>query len=359
MEIVVLQCIPSGLPQGSHLGPLLFILFFNDATKIFKFAKLGVFADDLKLYAKINSSTDAVYLQEDMDLFSAWCKKNGMELSIDKCKIMTFHRKSLPIDHDYRIESTSVERVREIRDLGVTLDEKLNFNSHVAKIVSKAHSMLGFLKRICYEFRNVRALTSIYNAHVRSHLEYASVLWNPHYAVRSGEIESVQKQFVMFALRKSVRRDSNFRLPPYADRCSSLGLETLARRRDNSCIFFVFDVLRKNIDAPQLLEIFDSLRTVNRTYSFRTMNIFRTVFHRTKYRASEPINAASKLFNTVSHLYVDETSRESFRAKVRALTTIREFTPVSHFHWDDCVLCHEFVLPYDVLHSLIARHLLL
>lgn len=92
--------VPSGLPQRP---PLLFILFINDATKIFRFAGLGVFADDLKLYAKVDSETDALQLQDDVNLFHAWCSNNGMELNIEKFKTMSFHRKSTPILFSYTI----------------------------------------------------------------------------------------------------------------------------------------------------------------------------------------------------------------------------------------------------------------
>lgn len=315
--------VPSGIPQGSHLGPLLFILFFNDATLSFRSAKLGVFADDLKMYMKVKTIDDALCLQQDVNAFSEWCKRNALTLSIDKCKCMTFHRKNEPILYDYTIDGAVVGRVRKIRDLGVILDEKLDFNSHIASKVSKAYSMLGFLKRVCADFRKVKALTSIYNAHVRSHLEYASVLWNPNYDVHASKIESVQKQFVLYALRRTVRRDSNFVLPQYVDRCATLNLETLERRRTNACIFFVFDVLTKIIDSPQLLDIFNSIRNVPvHTYWFRATKWFSTIYHRTKYGSSEPINHASKLFNKVAHLFVDGTSRESFRTQVKALLII-------------------------------------
>lgn len=142
---------------------------------------------------------------------------------------------------------------------------------------------LGFLKRICCDFRKVKAITSIYNAHVRSHLEYAFVIWNPIYGVHSDKIESVQKQFVIYALRGSVRRDAVYILPPYSVRCSTLGLESLARRRSNSCIFFVYDVLSKAIDAPQLYDVFNSIINVPlHSYGLRMMNVFRNVFHRTQ-----------------------------------------------------------------------------
>ena len=213
--------------------------------------------------------------------------------------------------------------------------------------------MLGFLKRICYDFHNVRALTSVYNAHVRSHLEYASVLWNPSYDVHSDKIESVQKQYVIYALRRTIRRDSDYKLPPYSDRCSSLDLETLARRRTNSCIFFVFDLLTKYIDSPQLYDILQSIRNVpSHTYNFRVMDIFRNVFHRTNYGSSEPINSATKLFNKVDHLLVDGISRGAFRNVVKALSVIWEnpTSSVSNFRalsfHSECslyvCLCHEF-----------------
>jgi hypothetical protein len=315
--------VTSGLPQGSHLGPLLFIFFFNDATKVFRTAKIGIFADDLKMYLRIDNSNDALNLQQDMNSFTMWCEKNGMTLSIEKCKIMSFHRKETPIAYDYSIDNTVLGRVNEFRDLGVILDTKLTFNTHVAKIVSKAYSMLGFAKRICADFKNTKALTSIYNAHVRSHLEYASVVWSPAYDVHCDKIESVQKQFVIYALRRSIRRDVNFRLPPYTDRCASLKLETLERRRTNSSIFFVFDILTKVIDSPQLYDLLDSIRNVPvHSYIMRAVNVFRTVYHRTNYGLNEPINAASKLFNRVSHLFVDGISREVFRKQVKALWTI-------------------------------------
>ena len=236
---------------------------------------------------------------------------------------MSFHRKPNPLLYDYTIDNTIISRVKEVRDLGVILDEKLNFNSHIARIVSKAYSMLGFVKRICYDFRDPMALTSIYNAHVRSHMEYASVIWNPIYGVHSDKIESVQKQFIIYALRRSVKRDAEYRLPPYPVRCSTLGLESLARRRSNSCIFFVFDVLSKFIDAPQLHEVFNSIMNVPaHSYGFRVMNIFRNIFHRTNYGSSETVYSATRLFNKVSHLYVDGISRGTFRTQVRALCVI-------------------------------------
>lgn len=167
--------------------------------------------------------------------------------------------------------------------------------------------MLGFLKRICYEFRDLKALTRIYIAHVRSHLEYASVIWNPIYNVHCEKIESVQKQFVICALRKSVRRDSEYRLTTLLRQIPTLGLESLARRRSNSSIFFV----SKIIDVPHLFETFNSIRNVPaHTYGLRVLNIFRNIFHRTKYGTSEPVNTVWMLFKKKSAICTSMAFRE-------------------------------------------------
>ena len=210
----------SGIPQGSHLGPLLFILFFDDVTKVIKSAMFSLFADDLKIHRVVKTVRDCNALQDDLVGIDRWCSENGLELSLGKCKVMSFCRKSKPVLYDYSISDVRLERVKEMKDLGVTFTENLSFNSHVNVAVSKAYAMLGFMKRVCRRFRNVQTLKSVYCAYVRSHLEYASLVWFPHCKERSAEIESIQKKFVMYALRRSVRRDENFRLPPYADRFS-------------------------------------------------------------------------------------------------------------------------------------------
>lgn len=151
------------------------------------------------------------------------------------------------------IENDSLKRVESIRDLGVLMDKELTFSKHIQNIISKSYSMLGFVMRICKDFSSIQALKSVYFAHVRSYLEYASVVWHPYKETYINKIESIQKKFLIYALRRTVLRDNNFKLPPYITRCESIGLEVLARRRINACAFFAFDLMRKRLDAPALL----------------------------------------------------------------------------------------------------------
>ena len=123
-----------------------------------------------------NSRADAMNLQEDIDAFEAWCCVNRMTVSAPKFKVMSFYRIREPVVFDYSIEGAVLIRVSQVVDLGVLLDTHLTFKPHVGVKLAKGYSMLGFLKRLCAEFVDTRCLTSLYVAHVRSHLEYASVV---------------------------------------------------------------------------------------------------------------------------------------------------------------------------------------
>lgn len=81
--------VTSGVPQGSHLGPLLFLLYFNDVTEVIKSSKCSLYADDLKVYNEITSLRDCVAMQKDLDMLDEWCKENFLMLSVTKCNVMS------------------------------------------------------------------------------------------------------------------------------------------------------------------------------------------------------------------------------------------------------------------------------
>lgn len=307
--------VKSGVPQGSHLGPLLFILFMDDVTKIFKSMRL-LYADDLKLCGKVKSVADAIRLQMDLDALSRWCKLNRLDLNIDKCKVISFFRIKSPIHFQYSIDGISLSRVKIIQDLGVWMDEQLTFDRHIEFITSKAYSMLGFVKRICKEFTNMQALKSVYFTLVRSCLEYASVVWHPYQLVHMNKIESIQKKFLMYALRRTVRRDRNYRLPSYLDRCASINIEPLWRRRINLNILFVYDLLSGRIKSPALLSL---VRFNNPVRTFRRTELLVVDFHRTDYGQHEPMNNIVRMFNYFSDLYDQSLTRNVFRTRVRSM----------------------------------------
>lgn len=295
----------SGVPQGSHLGPLLFILFVNDIPDIFKTANCLMYADDVKIFHPVSSITDANELQSDLDAFTLWCRNNRLALNVSKCKQMSYTRRiKNTITFSYCINQTPLTRVSQIRDLGVLFDSDICFNNHVNAIVTKACSMLGFLFRLCSEFRNPNSLKALYCAHVRSHLEYCSVVWFPYYDTYSHKIESVQKKFLKFLFY----RFGWYRLvkyAPYNFKCKLVHLESLEDRRRNSSVFFFHDILSGHIDAPNLLS---KINFNVPSHVLRNFSLFKIQSHRTNYGSMEPLNRMAALVNEfISTLDLDIT----------------------------------------------------
>lgn len=186
----------SGVPQGSHLGPILFNVFINDIPQCFLASSPFLFADDLKISRKITSECDASILQADLDRLYQWCSFNSMELNLDKCFFIKFTRKHHTIKSKYHIGGRRIKEVNTIRDLGVILDQKLTFIQHIDNIIKRASNMLGFIIRNCKIFKKEKSKILLYNTLVRSILEYCSVVWRPHYATHVLRIERIQKRFL-------------------------------------------------------------------------------------------------------------------------------------------------------------------
>ena len=222
----------SGIAQGSHLGPLVFLFYFNDVN----FTLVGphlAYADDLKLFAEINSPGDAEALQRELDMFAGWCEVNRMVLNPGKCQVITFSRKHIPIPFNYHLGNSLVQRVDHVKDLGVILDSKLTFKQHISFITAKASRQLGLVIRMTRHFTDIYCLKTLYCSLVRSSLEYCSTIWTPHYNNAVYRLESIQRRFVRYALRLLPWRQPQ-QLPPYEDRCQLMHLDTLQLRRDLS-----------------------------------------------------------------------------------------------------------------------------
>ena len=172
--------VSSGVPQGSHMGPILFNLFVNDLNTVIVHSSFLMFADDLKLFRTITDSSDALLLQDDLNNVSNWCDINCLHLNLKKCYKITFARVISPLNFQYRINNVVLEEVNQIRDLGVILDSKMSYNAHIENIVSKSLKMLGFIQRTGTDF-SVNSLKILYCSLVRSILEYCCIIWCPNY----------------------------------------------------------------------------------------------------------------------------------------------------------------------------------
>jgi len=211
-----------------------------------------LFADDLKIFKEITSSSDIYTLQVALDNLFQWCSLHMLSLNIKKCHSISFHRTNITIPSSYVINNTPLVKLTSVKDLGVILDDHLNFDLHIAHIVSKAYKNLGFVLRNTRDFKNIYSLKLLYTTLVRPILEYCSPLWSPYQQGRINSLEKIQKCFL--------RRISYvLRLPEshYDSLVTNLGLSTLQGRRLFHDIFLVYKLINNIIDAPVLLSLID------------------------------------------------------------------------------------------------------
>lgn len=299
---------PSGIPQGSHLGPLIFLIYFNDVNKKLKVPRLS-FAGDMKIYFQISSPADARFLQQQLINFAEWCATNRMKVNPNKCAVITFSKKKDSLQFNYDLFGTSIERTNCIKDLGVQLDSELSFQQHISYAVGKVSRNLGFLFRVGKEFTDIYCLKQLYCSLVRSTLEYCSPVWNPYYCNGVDRIEAVQRRFIRFALRRLPWRDP-FRLPSYESRCQLIHLDSLAIRRNVARALFISDVLTSRIDCPVLLT---NIQLHVQSRALRNHRFLEIPVRRTNYAAYGSLGGLLRLFNRVADGFDFHLSRAVLR----------------------------------------------
>ena len=137
--------IASGVPQGSHLGPLLFNIFINDLTDALTCNAL-LYADDLKIFSSIASIDDCQNIQSDLRSLDVWCKNNFMHLNVSKCLVMKFTTTSDEVNNfRYSLEGQNLQGVETVRDLGIILDKELNYRTHYTELVNSCKKSAWFL----------------------------------------------------------------------------------------------------------------------------------------------------------------------------------------------------------------------
>jgi len=194
--------VDSGVPQGTVLGPLLFLCHINDLPDCVK-SQVRLFADDCLLYRTIKNQNDHAILQNDLRELELWATQWGMSFNAKKCYIMSINNSS---NYLYDLNNHVLERVQCSPYLGLTISDDLKWGTHITKISNKANSVLGFLKRnLKYCPQSCKHLA--YIALVRSTLEYGSVIWDPYLSQDINKIESIQRRAARFITRDYRSRD--------------------------------------------------------------------------------------------------------------------------------------------------------
>ena len=170
----------SGVPQGSVLGPSLFLFYINDLPNSLV-SNIRLFADDTVVYLTIHSASDTHVLQNDLDKLADWEKLWKMEFHPEKCEVLRVGHKCKLVQNDYVLHGNTLASMNSVKYLGVTITHDLRWNSHIDNITSKANRTLAFLRRNL-RISSTSLKTSAYNTLVRPTLEYACVAWDPYTA---------------------------------------------------------------------------------------------------------------------------------------------------------------------------------
>ena len=198
--------VDSGVPQGTVLGPILFLLHINDLPSIVS-SKVRLFADDCLIYKQIKNNNDQIELHRDLNLLESWGAKWGMRFNPAKCNIMRVSRKRSPFLHSYTLSGQVLGEVEDTKYLGVTLSDNLDWSKHITTTTTKANARLSFIKRNLKDCpKTLKELA--YFSLVRSFTDYCSTVWDPHQKYNHDKLEMVQRRAARFIKSKYKRTES-------------------------------------------------------------------------------------------------------------------------------------------------------
>ena len=251
--------VTSGVPQGSVLGPILFIIYINDLdVGLNNF--ITKFADDTKIGNAVITEEERLLLQQDLNKIAEWSENWNMPFNVNKCQLLQIGSQNKK--YDYEIMGQQIKSVNQAKDLGVIISQNLKFSQHTNEAVKKANRMLGFINRN-FTFKNKDIILPLYRSLVRPHLEYAVQFWDPHLIKDINKLESVQ--------RRATKLIPSLRNKAYEDRLRELDLFSLTKRRLRGKLIECFKILKgfNNIMPEALFTLAPELPTRGNSLKLR------------------------------------------------------------------------------------------
>ena len=255
--------VTSGVPQGTVLGSLLFLLYVNDLPLCIS-SSIRLFADDCLLYRTINDSNDSLSLQNDLNALSKWERDWQMTFNVGKCHTMCISTgRHVELDHSYTLNSHTLERVHHRSYLGVLLSEDLKWASHVAHVTSSANQTLGVIRRN-FRTASVECKSQLYCSLVRPKLEYANSAWYPYLQKDKHRLDMVQRSAARVCYNNYLREPG-----VVTNKLNELGWPSLEGRRTLSRMSMFHRVVYGAVDIEREPYLIPMARTSRNSNSKR------------------------------------------------------------------------------------------
>ena len=264
----------SGVPQGSILGPILFVLFINDLPSgLDPGTNLTMYADDTKIWRSITSQSDHEKLQKDIDYLNKWSLDNKMCFHPKKCKVLPVHNRPSPflgifpnIQFYYYLGDSMLNFVETERDLGVDMTNNFIFNDQCSRLLAKANQQFGITKRTCSFVNDVRRKRTLYLALIRSQFEHCSPIWRPTGKASIMKFESFQKNCIKWILSEEHLSYQSY--DTYINKCKNVNILPIELKFDLNDLLFFHKIIHDQvpIKLPTYLKLFDGQTRLRTTH---------------------------------------------------------------------------------------------
>ena len=299
----------SGVPQGSILGPLLFLVFINDLSDSTKFSNIHLFADDTKCSHAIKLPEDVTELQEDIDSLHRWSDQWSLPFNESKCVHMNFYSSTPSIQSNYSLSGTSIAQVSMYSDLGLILQKNLKWNNHYNYISAKAYRQLGLIKRTFSSINSVFTKKRLYLSLVRSQLMYGSQLWRPLLIKDITALEKIQRRATKFILSHNSTNLS------YKERLIQLNILPLMYYLELADIMMFVNSYKSTSCRFNILQFVTVSKGNTRSSNKLTLK------HMISFSSQQRhfyFNRIPRLWNSLPSINLDLSS-QSIRAKIKSL----------------------------------------
>ncbi|KAK3102525.1 hypothetical protein FSP39_011953 [Pinctada imbricata] len=227
--------VTSGVPQGTVLGPILFLIYINDFPEYLHHSTLRLFADDSIIYKEITNTNDTLQLQRDLDSAAKWEEDWLMSFHPDKCSILRITTKKNPIHHNYTLHKHILTTETSTKYLGITIQDNLKWNKHIDNITTNATRQLNFIKRNL-KVASPKIKERAYQSLVRPKLEYNCCTWDPHQHTQIQQLEMVQRRAARYVTNRFHNTSS------VNSMLQDLNWPTLQERRLRTRLIFLYKI---------------------------------------------------------------------------------------------------------------------